>query len=340
MNDWTPRQGDQHKAQAIETLRAKNKTKQAKMQSLNGVSYSQFFKLPYFDPIISHVVDPMHNLLLGTAKHVFKVWLEKEILTAYNISEIDSLMNEMGTVSEMGRTTKSMSHFKSMKAEEWQHWVLVYSLYCLKDLLPKKQYNLWQVFVRACTLLISTNISYQDTLSAHNLLTLFCTKFQEIMGADSCTPNMHMHLHLKECIINYGPVYAFWAFSFERYNGKLGSYHTNNRSLTITIMRKFIEGVDVVSSYQQIEMENLPPLSKFNLHDDSLTTTVTSLDILRSKSVLDESNFDKVLYSTLPIPKLDSLSNDANEELSTLVQQLYPSKQIQHNQNLFSPTNE
>ena len=30
---------------------------------------------------------------------------------------------------------------------------------------------------------------------------------------------MHMHTHLKEDILNFGPVYEFWLFSFERYNG-------------------------------------------------------------------------------------------------------------------------
>ena len=33
------------------------------------------------------------------------------------------------------------------------------------------------------------------------------------------TPNKHLHLHLKECVENYGCVYGFWLFSFERYNG-------------------------------------------------------------------------------------------------------------------------
>ena len=31
-----------------------------------------------------------------------------------------------------------------------------------------------------------------------------------------------------------------WLFSFERYNGILGSYHTNNKTVEIQIMRKFM----------------------------------------------------------------------------------------------------
>lgn len=51
---------------------------------------------------------------------------------------------------------------------------------------------------------------------------------------------MHLHCHLRECIEDYGPVYSFWCFAFERYNGVLGSTITNNRSVEIQLMRKFI----------------------------------------------------------------------------------------------------
>ena len=35
---------------------------------------------------------------------------------------------------------------------------------------------------------------------------------------------MHMSLHLKECMQDYGPFSAFWCFPFERYNGILGRF--------------------------------------------------------------------------------------------------------------------
>ena len=54
------------------------------------------------------------------------------------------------------------------------------------------------------------------------------------------TPNMHKHIHLCDCLMDFGPVYAFWLFSFERYNGIMGSFQTNNRSIEIQLMRKFL----------------------------------------------------------------------------------------------------
>ena len=57
---------------------------------------------------------------------------------------------------------------------------------------------------------------------------------------DKVTPNMHLHMHILECILDFGPVYSFWLFSFERFNGILGEYSTSQRSVEIQIMRTFL----------------------------------------------------------------------------------------------------
>ena len=40
-------------------------------------------------------------------------------------------------------------------------------------------------------------------------------------GREVITPNLHLSLHLAACSHDYGPLYAFWCFSFERMNGIL-----------------------------------------------------------------------------------------------------------------------
>lgn len=51
---------------------------------------------------------------------------------------------------------------------------------------------------------------------------------------------MHLRLHLKDCLLDYGPVQSFRCFSFERLNGVMGKYHTNNEMIEIQIMKKFL----------------------------------------------------------------------------------------------------
>ena len=53
-----------------------------------------------------------------------------------------------------------------------------------------------------------------------------------------------MHGHLKECIEDFGSIYAFWLFSFERMNEVLGTYHTNWHDISLQIMRRFVASLD------------------------------------------------------------------------------------------------
>ena len=64
-DNWPQRCGEQHKELGEEWLYSINKTTREKHEFNNGVRYSQLFRLPYFDPVRMHLIDPMHNLMLG-----------------------------------------------------------------------------------------------------------------------------------------------------------------------------------------------------------------------------------------------------------------------------------
>ena len=69
----------------------------------------------------------------------------------------------------------------------------------------------------------------------------FCNKFQQLYGKSKCNINLHLHTHLKSCILDFGPVYSFWLFSFERMNGILGAFHTNCHDVSLQLMRRFTQ---------------------------------------------------------------------------------------------------
>ena len=68
-----------------------------------GARYSELHRLPYYDPIRMHTIDPMHNLYLGTAKHVFVTWINIGVLSSKNLSEIDARMNNIKLPTDIGR---------------------------------------------------------------------------------------------------------------------------------------------------------------------------------------------------------------------------------------------
>ena len=59
----------------------KTKTQRKKMEAMPGTRYTSLLELHYYGSITMCVIDPMHNLFLGTANKMFKLWCEKDILT-------------------------------------------------------------------------------------------------------------------------------------------------------------------------------------------------------------------------------------------------------------------
>lgn len=51
-------------------------------------------------------------------------------------------------------------------------------------------------------------ITRNEILDAHKLLVEFCSSFQMLYGSEVCTPNMHMACHLKDSMLDYGPLPA------------------------------------------------------------------------------------------------------------------------------------
>lgn len=48
-------------------------------------------------------------------------------------------------------------------------------------------------------------------------------------------------MYVNVSLILIGPVHSFWRFSFERYNGILGSLHVNNHQIEVQLIRKCLE---------------------------------------------------------------------------------------------------
>ncbi|KAK2555733.1 hypothetical protein P5673_022297 [Acropora cervicornis] len=200
-------------------------------------------QLPYFDCVRFHTVDPMHNLFTGTAKHVLKnIWLDsdKPLIEKKDLLHIQDKLDMVKVPASIGRMPKKIRNsYGGFTTDQWKSFTVLFSIYALWNILPKSDLELWRDFVMACSFLCSPILTEAKAMLAHSHLLKFCNCFEEIYGKDKVTPNMHLHTHLLDYVLDYGPVYAFWLFSFERYNGILGDYGTNQRAVEIRLMRKF-----------------------------------------------------------------------------------------------------
>ena len=233
-------------------------TRQSELEKLYGVRYSELLRLPYLDIIEHHVVDPMHNFLLGTTKHVMTIWKDKGILNGIQFDSIQDKVDRMRIPSKIGRIPQHKIFHHSLQTSGEIGYVCTLSIVfmgrCLQNI------SCWALFVTACCHLLQPFISHADLDKADKCLIECCKAFEDLYGKEHCTPNMHMHLHVKQSVLNYGPVYGFWCFPFERFNGILGSFQKNWVSPELQLFRKFL-------TYQDLLLSNIPSSLPQELHE-------------------------------------------------------------------------
>ena len=240
---WNLRTCDQHLSHCEEILLQVTKSGIEEMESKYGVRYCSLLQLPYYDPIKFVAIDIMHNVYLGTGKHAFQTWIELGLISNEDLEEIDIMVKKFVIPSSVGRLPVGFkSNYMGFKASQWCSWILIYSPVILKNILPEEHYRCWLLFVRACNILSQRILRLCDVDTADSFLELFCNKFEHLYGRASCTPNMHLHLHLKQTILDFGPAHATWLYSFERFNGTISSIYTNKQSVELQFMHKFVRG--------------------------------------------------------------------------------------------------
>ncbi|EJD38076.1 hypothetical protein AURDEDRAFT_172838 [Auricularia subglabra TFB-10046 SS5] len=77
-------------------------------------------------------------------------------------------------------------------------------------------------------LLLARSLTETDRAEGHRLLMQHLTEFCRVYGGQYLKPNHHWCTHIAEQIIDYGPVYLFWAYPGERLNKTIKGFNTNN----------------------------------------------------------------------------------------------------------------
>ena len=98
-----------------------------------GAKYSVLLQLPYYDAVRFVIIDPKHNLFLG----LLKVWKKKELISDKHFDLLQKRVDAIVPPPEIGRIpSKSSSEFGGFTADQWKNWVIYYSAFALKGILP------------------------------------------------------------------------------------------------------------------------------------------------------------------------------------------------------------
>ena len=133
---------------------------------------------------------------------------------------------------------------------------------------------------------------------------------------------MHMSLHIRDCVRDFGPVYAFWCFSFERYNGMMGQYQTNNHSISVQLMRKFITDKAAIS--------NLPEeLSQGRIKKDCCDVSqLQKLWSLRYDKVISGSAIEFDCECPLSVSRLGTLTVEEETSIQQMFRKIYDDERL------------
>jgi len=297
-----PRTHDEHKKNATDTLKATTPSRKSELELDKGSRFTVLMNLKYYDCVRFSIIDVMHNLYLGTAKRILRFWLDSNLLDHHSLKEVQERVTRCLSSGAIGRIPRKIAlEFSNLTADEWKNWTLLCSLIALSDVLPDNHCKCWQLFVAACNILSSSVVSLNNIEEAHELMQLFFIAAEELYGPKFLTINAHLHLHLQKVYLDYGPCYGFWLFSFERYNGILGKFHTNHVSIEIQLMRRFIESMHIrsLASNDIVESEHLSLFHNFlnSTTQDASSETLFGQD--NSNSHANELTTAELLQGTV-----------------------------------------
>ena len=108
-----------HLEQVSKYKQARTAAQQQELEKAYGVRYSELLRLPYFDIVQYHVVDPMHNLLLGTGKNLMTIWKEEGVINKAEFECIQDEVNKVEVPANIGRIPyKIASNFSGFTADQ------------------------------------------------------------------------------------------------------------------------------------------------------------------------------------------------------------------------------
>ena len=116
------------------------------------------------------LLDPMHNLFLGTSKYVMhNIWIAKGILSDDDINTIHQRLQNVQIPVDIGRLPSKVNSGATFTAEQWMNWTVYFLIYCLYKLLTDEM-ECWRHFVLACRRLCKLSITQDDIKVADALL--------------------------------------------------------------------------------------------------------------------------------------------------------------------------
>lgn len=191
------------------------------------------------DMVNDMIIDAMHTLDLGCMKKMLKFMFDKKLHLDYrlNDSSLKTLSENYTNLKdskpiEMSRKPRSLlDNVHHLKASETRGITLYYGFHIFKYVLQPFMYQHLLKYMVAVRIFADQNSDAEILDKAQKLMEEFVAEFTEYYG-NNLSYVIHMCLHIKQCVVQHGPIYNSSAYIFENHLRMIkGDVHVPNRIL-------------------------------------------------------------------------------------------------------------
>ncbi|XP_039439443.1 uncharacterized protein LOC120420472 isoform X2 [Culex pipiens pallens] len=267
-------------------------------EPVNGFKgISPLVSIQDFDIVEGCPVDYLHCVLLGVCKLMAKLWVDgvgSDYYIRAHVAQIDNVLDSTYSFHESSRNARKFSDRNSWKGNEWQAWLLLYGPICLLNVLPQKFYDHFCTLSTTIKTMLCGPLNSQVIGECEAQLSQFVKQFEMFYGEQHMNYNVHLLLHLSNCVRNFGPLWAFSLFNFEDLNG---------------VLKKFVKGPN--SPILQVTM-------RCNLYHERFYSPM--FELVQQKVVsfcksLDSKPQISTIVGKCPIELLETIEHDYADNL-------------------------
>ncbi|KAF8837311.1 hypothetical protein BDN67DRAFT_991807 [Paxillus ammoniavirescens] len=253
---------------AYQSKHATTATARKKIVDEFGVRWSVLNEIPGYCPVLCSPTDPVHNLF-GIVGHFHnEILVPGHFLNKVAWRKFQDNINAIIWPSQIGRLPTNLGENHSLqKADQWRRFSAIMPVIlwmswrdendniCTDspavppnaktppdiDRRLNKMFELVLFLSTATRLLTSHSISMYDVDRGQQLLQQYCRT--ALTMRIHLVINHHLSMHYAPFFKNFGPVYAWWLFAFERFNGLLEQVNLNGHAggiMELTLMRNWV----------------------------------------------------------------------------------------------------
>lgn len=153
--------------------------------------------------------------------------------------------------SDVSRFPRSLTERSDYRGHEWYYWILIYSIPCLKDILPTKYFNHWCQLPSALAILMQNSVTKSDLAYGDRYLKTFVSEIDNLYGKEHVTFSIHLLIHFAKSIEDFAQAFCHSAFIYEAENADIKSLVKSSNGAIFQICK----GVQLNVALKNLEFE-------------------------------------------------------------------------------------